>query len=773
MATLGLGSRANKRSVSAMSLVRGANGTIPQNISSNTPTTVSKLFVPSRPSGSHGFFFTEEEDVDSDFSDVQQTEPVAFSGDISGFAGLGDYTPDQRSTYSKAGSPTKSSSRISALATPSRSRKNSIASRRATPYNTTTTRALQRARRESQGSTNEEETLIGESMFGDAPAQESPRKKHRFVMKGALVNTDASNHEYSDGEPQTYLERSPSKNLFSRKAKSPRRQPELSSPQNNVESGLAKISWGEWVKSIFPSSILKPVTSVMGPSTTSKRSPKNRNIFATPEKDRKDFELNIPGSFEKASSTRNDKDYINPNFLDNDFYYQSPTKKSQELFQYPQNSLVLTKLNGKLESTPLTKKGSRVISSRVPMSAPPVSFRNPSNFIQRMRSIKKRRYDPYSRPSTKLSIETPPAEEVDRELGAEEQLELLERRERDRKVQEAEDRYLRRETLRKLGRSVEEDEMQDVTPKVQNKGKVAYVEEDREYDEMDEDQTTSTTPPASPPRKPNSLPFFSETASQTVEPPLFQNIVPSTFSLPAADKPTFSNPGSFTSELENDKENVSDPPPPPTISHRELPATTPPSTALPSVISNPNLFGNKQPVSGFVISAVPSSTSAPPSPAPAASPSINRQRFDKFKPRVSSSLRESATIEKENEHDKENPSDNGGEGSSSSGGKPHKAAFGTLVVNKSSSSSGAGTGALREVQRNAPVQSNIKIDIRAKIAALPVQDLSLFSSWPGVEIVTTGDMKIQEAVKNAWTSEFGGDWARGIFGFAAAKVEKM
>jgi hypothetical protein len=105
---------------------------------------------------------------------------------------------------------------------------------------------------------------------------------------------------------------------------------------------------------------------------------------------------------------------------------------------------------------------------------------------------------------------------------------------------------------------------------------------------------------------------------------------------------------------------------------------------------------------------------------------MSRQRFDKFKPRVSSGLRESATIEKENEHDKENPSENtnNGEGSSSSA-KPGKATFGTQVVPKPASQVGS-SGALREVGRNSPVGTGVKVDVRAKIAAVSFSSIHRF-----------------------------------------------
>jgi len=160
---------------------------------------------------------------------------------------------------------------------------------------------------------------------------------------------------------------------------------------------------------------------------------------------------------------------------------------------------------------------------------------------------------------------------------------------------------------------------------------------------------------------------------------------------------------------------------------------------------------------------------------------MTRQRFDKFKPRVSSGLRESATIEKENGHDKENPSENlfslhgDGASQSSPGGKPSKAAFGTQIASKPSTQIST-TSALREVGGNAPAGTGVKVDVGGKIAALPVKELSALVAWPGVEMYTTADTRIQAAVRAAWEEEereWLEDWANGVFGGARDMVARV
>jgi len=258
--------------------------------------------------------------------------------------------------------------------------------------------------------------------------------------------------------------------------------------------------------------------------------------------------LDIPGSFEKSSPPRERDTYINPNFLNHKVTYdETPVKNSpDELFEYPTSRFFSrSPIRNSPQPTASVKKGSRGPAApsgvRRIIPAAPDAFRKPSNFIQRMRNAKKtKRYDPYSRPSVTFRkvTATRPAEAEGGKLTPEEELELQERREKDRRVQEAEDRYIRLAALRKLGRPVEDEEMEDKGSTLDNNGKTVTIEEvqDKEFvnsgmaatigevqdENMDADESGSTTPPISPPQK-SSGPLFQnlpEPGSQ----PLFQNL---------------------------------------------------------------------------------------------------------------------------------------------------------------------------------------------------------------------------------------------------------
>lgn len=480
-------------------------------------------------------------------------------------------------------------------------------------------------------------------------------------------------------------------------------------------------------------------------------------------------------------------------------------------------------------------------------SPPAASYRKTSNFIERMRNAKKqKRYDPYSRPSSSpkkagRTIAPLQHEEVSAGLTPEEELEQLERREKDRKVQEAEDRYLRRETLRRLGRPVQDDEeMSDSAAEAScEKGKGRAADAQDMEDSMQEDRVGSTTPPDSPPPQ-QARSIFKASGTPLFQ---FQNTAPKPAATGAGvektasadqspvDKPLFSfGPTALFGEADSDKENMSQPAPSPPPAAAGAPAAVAPAAAAvapaPVAATAPvaGIFGEKQ-SGGFGVSEAGSSSSSSMSPM--------RQRFDKFKPRVSSGLRESATIEKENEHDKENPSDNtangngngysynynianhagtntnNGEGSSSSGaaqGKAGKAAFGTQVVPKQPSQFSSSSSALREVGRNSTTGTAVKIDVRAKIAAvsilsfllfllllpsshslltemqLPVRDLSPIAAWPiSLEVMKGGssDAKMMsEYVSTAFAASSSEGWLTGwavgeLFGAARGKIERI
>ncbi|KAI5848968.1 hypothetical protein BZA05DRAFT_355762 [Tricharina praecox] len=792
---LGLGSRANlaanKAALMSGALVKKSTTTV-------TTTTTTK---PAR----RGFgLFDSDNEFDSDTAEPVQKAPVRFTGDRSAFANMSDRSDSEGGASSRN---TKSSSRKSRLTTPSKK----IASRRGTPYHPTS-RARRFQSAAESGADTDDEKLISESMFGDSPAPIS-KKKARFALANSEDEREESTELDTDQEQKTPI----------RNRRPSRPKPVEKSNQQSEETVISKTTWGQWLRSI----VTHPVATLLTTHAPTKND--SHNHPKTPETEYRSPAM--PGSFEKSLTlpppplplpadetihNHNNGNTHNGNYrFFNRDTQNTPVRNADGLFQhgispFNMSSPASTASNGSA-SPASAKKGSRALTAPIASRrmAPPAavtSYRKPSNFIARMRGeTKQKRFDPYSRPSSTRRKRGAPVEilpeEITKDLTPEEELDMLERREKDRKVQEAEDRYLRREALRRMGKIVEDEEMSD-TPteskkgKGKGKGKVATV------DDMDDDEDDrahrSNTPPDSPPHKLNGSPLFQNLAPKG-SPPLFQFVTGSTTASTSEKRaPVELNSGEryagfaslFPSETDSDKENVHNPPPPPTMSHRELPAAPIPAPAPPA--SGTSLFPEKQPVGGFGISEGPVLQPTP------VSPSMTRQRFDKFKPRVSSGLRESATIEKENEQDKENPSENflnpHGEGPSSSGGKPSKAAFGTQVVSKPSTQISS-SSALREVGRNASAGTGVKVDIGGKIAAvcphptsdswhasltmvkqLPVEELSALIAWPGVEVFTTADTKIQEAVRAAWKEdeqEWLGEWANGVFGEASAMVTRV
>jgi len=762
---------------------------------STTTITTTKTTTSGKPVRRGFGLFDSEDDGDSDSAAAAEAQrtPVRFTGDRSAFANMSDRSDSEGGIASRA----KSSSRKSKLTTPSRK----IATRRGTPYHATARVRRFQAAAES-GADTDEERLISESVFGNSPA---PKKKARFAPASPEDEREESTELDTDEEQKTPI----------RNRGTSRQKPaEKSKQQSEESSAINKKTWGQWLKGI----VTHPVATLLTAHAPSKNDDDNRP--KTPEAEYHAPEM--PGSFEKtlALPPPPPPPPADPNYNQNYRFFtrdaqNTPVRNADGLFQsgispFNFSSPASTASNGSA-SPASVKKGSRALTAptairRMPPPAAVVSYRKPSNFIARMRGETKRgRFDPYSRPPSARKKKAPVAilpEEITKDLTPEEELELLERREKDRKVQEAEDRYLRREALRRMGKPVEDEEMSD-TPtepkKVKGKGKVATVD-DMDEDEVDRAQT-SNTPPDSPPRKQNPAPIIQDLAPHS-SPPLFQ-FAPAARPTLTSEKrgPAELNSGErysgfvslFPPETDSDKENVHNPPPPPTMSHRELPAVPIPAPAPPA--SGTSLFPEKQPVGGFGISEGPV---LQPNPV---SPSMTRQRFDKFKPRVSSGLRESATVEKENMHDKENPSENPfnlhGDGAASPpspGGKPPKAAFGTQIAPKPSTQISS-SSALREVGGNAPAGTGVKVDIGGKIAAvcphptldswhasltmveqLPVKELSALVAWPGVEMYTTADTRIQAAVRAAWQveeREWLGDWANGVFGGARDMVARV
>ncbi|KAA8911034.1 hypothetical protein FN846DRAFT_937077 [Sphaerosporella brunnea] len=781
--SLGLGSRANQAAAKMPppSFTRQSS----TGVAAVKTTTITSTTTTAK---RRGFgLFDSEDDYDSEVAETPR-QPVRFTGDKSGFVS----DSDGSSSIARGTATRKTSSRRSKLTTPSRK----IAERRGTPYHKNTSGRLFRHTRGTE-SENDEERLISDSMFGAQPEPKgaAEKKKARFaVMSDALSEEEQVEEEST--EVDTDRERSLSPVKRSPRQRSPREAKQQS------QSNVTRQTWGQWLRSI----VADPVGTLLhAPVPVPARQPEPASWPEPPRTPTPELSVvpQMPGSFEKppiaipppSPPPANKTLYSGRSFLGHDTQ-ETPIRTGERLFQYagtPFNFTSPASTASTVSASPASiKKGSRAPTaptSAKRMAPPPVqSFRKPSNFIARMRGVTKDRYRPYGRPSASpVKATITHLEKIPKNMPPTEILEILEQRERDRKVQEMEDRYIRRETLKKAGLPVEDEEMSETHEESANKGKgkgkVAMNASVEDMDEDEEEQSGTTTPPESPPQKQVGL--FKELSPSKPSQPLFQfkPIAPkpplspekkAAPTLNGADKPafSFSSAASFGSEQEdNDKENMSNPPPPPNMSHRGLPA--PPASALALPSSGTSLFADKQPVGGFGISEAPTS------------PTMSRQRFDKFKPRVSSGLRESATIEKENEQDKENPSDRENNGEEAPA-KPGKVSFGTQVTQKP-----AAAGALREVGRNAPVSTGIKFDVRAKIAAvghllpplssgigadvaqLPVRDLSPIVAWPPVEVFAHGDQMIQDAVRQHWNVNellWLQDWSNTVFRDARQQV---
>lgn len=660
------------------------------------------------------------------------TTPVKFSGDTSGFAGL--------RTESLSVPPTPASgSRKSAHTTPSRSK--SIRNRRQTPYTrktSTTAAALQRAGHSP--TTDDEDLTIGETMEmrGSEAVQKRGDKRRgaKFAMHGTR------DVEMDDGESK-------------QKGRGKKAAVANNAPMNRT--------WGQWLRSIVPNSIKKP----FGFGAEQQQEPES---LEKPEQresseEREDFTTGIPGSFDEkmqrlAVTSPKSKQFTETHIPDSKGLFTYEKKQPKE------TSMALT---------PVRRGASvRVIS-------PPASLRKSSNFLERMKTGKSStRYGPYPRASRSITPQAVSPTEVEQpeelyDMSPEEALEQLKQRKRARKVQEAEDRYARRQLMARLGR---EGELSDSDSEVERKRKVqrqgrmkdiatSPIKQARrtittgagEDADMDDG---STTPPSTPPKIGGGGLFGNALYSK---PP------------PVLGYGTSTSTSTGTGPDDADKENnLSGPPPPPSPSHRQLPDPSS-NFSAPSIPPAPSqLFPEKpQPVGGFGIS----------DPAPA--PPSALARFDKHKPRVSSSLRNEASAA--NKEADEAAKENATPGASTTTTAPNpfakssKAPFGSSTMTSTSSGStqttstsaggifGSG-GALREVESNAfmgPGDKPVKIDMRAKIAAvsfshcsklrdvdidcvkqMPVQNLSVLFQWPTVEVFQAS---IKDEVTKMWKAD--------------------
>lgn len=714
-----------------------------------------------------------------------------------------DYSSQSMSSSFPVYTPQKASgsrnSRNSSFITPKRFGRGP----RGAPYSTTTSRALQRAKVAAQNNgsvDNHENQLISDTSY-----EEPSNKRSPYTMHGAKDYEEEEEEVPTDEDPvDIVLERptnehlfkiTPSRNIFSRTATPAKKSPTRSPKGAPSTPATGKKTWGQWLGAILPESVKKPVKAILGapdddPYDMEAKviTPTKELVIGTPKKDNADDEnddvYSLPGSFGKpepkrpspsSMTTSLQLDYRS-NSKSNDYYDSrgvsqsfsgTPTRVNDSGFFIYDKPKVTSIAPSKRErrstmSTPLKSSKPTIEVS---------SLRKPNNFIERMRSAKKTpRYDPYARKTTappkKDKVEL--TQEEEKELTPEEKLKLLKQRQKERKIAELEDKYEMREALKALGQPIPDDDevMPDSdseAPKGKGKGK---EKEDRRtslnptVEDVVDDASTTPLSPGSPPKispikktreSPTAAPsrnlftpskpapsFLLNPEVQPGDIPFKINTAP-----PPTDAPTinFNNAPawSFASDT-SDKENISDgPPPPPTMSHATLPAPLT-ASASPPVLSG-GLFGS-QPAGGFGLGTSPSKE-------PPLTP-FQRQKnaAERFKPTAPSSLRESRCAdedEKENVPDKENA----GEGSSSSKGEKKG------LSQQQGQSSGSGVFAKAALKENAGVlnmgKSEVKIDVRARVEALPLKQLSSVMVWPVDS--SFGSQAMKEAVANMWTGK--------------------
>lgn len=681
-------------------------------------------------------------------SDLYPTLPGAMS------ASFPVYTPPKKVT-------TPRNSRSSQLTTPKRSGR---VSHRNTPYSTTTSRALQRAKAsQSAVPGQEEDQLIGDTSY-EEPSQ--PERKSPYSMHGAKDGSAQDYEEEKTDEDQSgdcleeqVFKITPNKNIFSRTTtpvKTPTRPPKAAT-QSPPATG--KKTWGQWLGDILPESVRKPVKAILGADSIT---PTKDLIVGTPKKDAMDDEYSytLPGSFGKS-------DYGNrpPPPMTLDYEHDAGNTSYGSEFDISKNFsgtpsristsglFIYDKPASATKSTAPSKRSRRSTMStpiKSNKTLPPISsLQKPNNFIERMRSAKKtNRYDPYARRSPMKKDKIQLTVEEEKELTPAEEVELVKQRQRERKIAALEDKYLMREALRAMGQVPDDEQMTDsdseVLVKDKGKGRERSLSISANLSATVEDVPEEVvakpklpiaplSPPKSPTKKvresPQSIPSRNLFESAAPVPSFLVGPGVDTspgFTIsdasPPAESPAISlgaptTTWSFGSDT-SDKENISSgPPPPPTMSHAQLPAPLTTSAQPPAVSGS--LFGS-QPAGGFGLGS------------PKESPAIGRQRSqaEKFAPKVSSSLRESRSAadydDKENQAEKENAE----EGKSMKGGENElkKAGLSQQTIQ------GSNGFVKKGLKENAGVvnvgKNDVKVDVRAKIEA--VSFYTPVSTWWGV-----------------------------------------
>lgn len=793
----------------------GRPSSLPVKAKSGTSATTSTM--PAKKRRGFGLFSDDEED--EAMGDESKKLSVSFSGNKSGFEkiekvkGKGRMSLDGTDSnsspslsisfpvYTPQSATASRNSRNSSLITPKRSGR----APRSTPYSTTTSRALQRAKAASQSNgsvDNHEAQLISDTSYEEPSDKRSP-----YTMHGAKEYDDGDEVPTDEDPIDVGLVRpaneysftiTPSRNLFTKTPSPVKKTPTRSPKEAPSTPATGKKTWGQWLGSILPESVKKPVKAILGapeddPYDMEAKviTPTKELVIGTPKKDNVDDEnddvYSLPGSFGKpepkrpspsSMTTSLQLDYRS-NSKTNDHYDSrelsqsfggTPTRVNDSgLFIYDKPKITTS-------TAPSRRERRSTMSTPLKHSKPTIevsSLRKPNNFIERMRSAKKTpRYDPYARKSTGSA---PPKEKVrltqeeETELTPEEKLKLLKQRQKERKIAELEDKYEMREALKALGQPIPDDDdeiMPDSdteAPKDKGKGKEKETRRASLNPTVEEAAEEASTIPSSPGSPPKTSPVKRTRESPTAAPSrnLFTPSKPAPSFLlntevkpgdipfkintapPPTDAPTINFNAapawSFASDT-SDKENISDgPPPPPTMSHATLPAPLT-ASASPPVLSG-GLFGS-QPAGGFGLGVSPAKET-PLTP-------FQRQKnaAERFKPTAPSSLRESRCAdedEKENVPDKENA----GEGSSS--GKGEKKG----LSQQQGQSSGSGVFAKAALKENAGVlnmgKSEVKIDVRAQVEGIPIKQLSSVMVWPVDS--SFGSQVMKDAVASMWTGK--------------------
>lgn len=419
-----------------------------------------------------------------------------------------------------------------------------------------------------------------------------------------------------------------------------------STPEDKKSGGApattpsTSLTWGEWAKKVFTGSTKKK--PVIDSSSAASASSVGRLLFGTKssasqkesnDENSKDSKkrYSFPGGFDDGEEKEN-RDQNTSNNIEGD-PYANPYIKMED-YKPLSKSFTTTIRSSPRPMSPL-KRSVRGISASFDEN----KLRTNISFHPYARSPRTARFTP--RPST------PAPEESKEQLSAEEELKMIEKRRRDRMVQELEDRYRARILAKKSGEpykeptysekepdlddfspaSTQEDNVEE-EPKEEAKPKAAEKEKSTTRrgfglfdDEEDDEIMEEIQVPVKSTQSLNTLPFSTFASSDNVNTP---NKLPG-----SPKKDTSSSQSSSEVSPDSDKENYSaffnEPiptmPPAPVPSHAKLPSPS----KQPTPLSNNNQLNVKK---------------QQESPAPLAKA---KAQAEKFRPTKPSGLRESTT----------------------------------------------------------------------------------------------------------------------------------